>query len=76
MSAFADERTLEALDFAGVRERVVAATARSAADASRRQLAPAPSSRCVAREQARTDAARDLVAGADFHVLPRSIRRS
>ncbi len=66
----ADERTLEALDFAGVRDRVVGATRTQRGKALAEHLAPAQDFALVAVEQARTNAARDLVAGADFHVLP------
>ncbi len=69
-TAFADERTLEALDFAGVRDRVVAATRTQRGRGLAESLAPAEEFSHVAVEQARTNAARDLVAGADFHVLP------
>ncbi len=66
----ADERTLEALDFAGVRDRVVGATRTQRGRALAEHLAPAQDFALVAVEQARTNAARNLVAGADFHVLP------
>ena len=69
MSAFADERTLEALDFAGVLDRVVAATRTQRGRRLAEYLAPVEFAG-VALEQARTNATRDLVAGADFHVLP------
>ena len=69
MRAFADERTLEALDFAGVLDRVVAATRTQRGRRLAERLAPVEFAG-VGLEQARTNATRDLVAGADFHVLP------
>jgi DNA mismatch repair protein MutS2 len=69
MSAFADERTLEALDFAGVLDRVVGATRTQRGRRLAERLAPVEFAG-VGLEQARTNATRDLVAGADFHVLP------
>ena len=66
----ADERTLEALDFAGVRDRVVGSTRTQRGKALAERLEPAEDFGTVAVEQARTNAARNLVAGADFHVLP------
>lgn len=67
---FSDARTLEALDFASVCERVVAATRTQRGRALAAQLTPICDFARVALEQSRTHAARDLVAGADFHVLP------
>ena len=65
----ADDRTLDALDFAGVRERVVAATHTQRGRGLAQVLVPAGEFDAVVRvEQQRTAAARDLVAGADLHV--------
>jgi DNA mismatch repair protein MutS2 len=64
----ADERTLEALDFAGVRDRVVAATHTARGKDLARAMAPAIDFDTVRTEQARTSETRDLVAGADLHV--------
>ncbi|MBV8374910.1 MAG: Smr/MutS family protein [Candidatus Eremiobacteraeota bacterium] len=66
----ADDRTLEALDFAGVRERVVAATRTACGKSHAEQLAPLADYDAVIVQQARTSAVRELVAGADLHVLP------
>lgn len=67
---FADARTLEALDFAGVRERVVAAARTQRGRALVRAMTPSVDFAGVAVAQQRTSAARDLVARADLHVLP------
>ncbi|HKU82161.1 MAG TPA: Smr/MutS family protein [Candidatus Tumulicola sp.] len=65
----ADERTLEALDFAGVRDRVVAATHTRRGGTLAQRLYPSEDfDGEVRREQRRTAAARDLIAGADLHV--------
>ncbi|MGA8533612.1 MAG: Smr/MutS family protein [Candidatus Tumulicola sp.] len=66
----ADERTLEALDFASVRERVVAATRTHRGRRLASNLVPTTYFSVVRLEQIRTNAARDLIAGADLHVLP------
>lgn len=65
----ADERTLAALDFATVRERVVAATHTQRGRARAAQLEPATDFAVVRLEQGRTSLVRDLVAGNDLHVL-------
>lgn len=70
LGALADERTLEALDFASVRERVVRATRTHRGTAAARNLHPSIDFALVHLEQARTAIVRDLVAGADLHVLP------
>jgi DNA mismatch repair protein MutS2 len=64
----ADERTLEALDFAGVRDRVVAATHTQRGRALAEGLVPSTDFGAVRVEQQRTAAARDLAASADLHV--------
>jgi DNA mismatch repair protein MutS2 len=69
-SAIADERTLEALDFAGVRERVVAATRTARGKRRALQLVPSADFATVIALQSQTHAVRELVAGADLHVLP------
>jgi DNA mismatch repair protein MutS2 len=65
-----DARTLQALDFGAVRERVVAAThtqrGRSFAD----ELAPSADFATVRIEQRRTEAVRSLIVTADFRVMP------
>jgi DNA mismatch repair protein MutS2 len=65
-----DDRTLEALDFASVRERVVGATRTQRGRARASELTPLPDFAVVRIAQAQTAAARDLVAGADLHVMP------
>jgi DNA mismatch repair protein MutS2 len=65
----ADERTLEALDFASVRERVVGATRSQRGRSLALVMTPASDFDAVATEQSRTTAARDLVASADLHVV-------
>lgn len=66
----ADERTLEALDFAIVRELVVAATRTQRGRARAQTLLPDDDFDVVYREQARTAATRELIASADLAVLP------
>ncbi|MEO9170142.1 MAG: endonuclease MutS2, partial [Candidatus Baltobacteraceae bacterium] len=65
-----DERTLEALDFSGVRERVVSATRTQRGRARAMALFPSTNFAEVGVEQARTEVIRRLVTGADLHVLP------
>jgi DNA mismatch repair protein MutS2 len=65
----ADERTLEALDFASVRDRVAGATRSQRGRSLATAMAPATDFDAVRTEQARTTAARDLVASADLHVV-------
>jgi DNA mismatch repair protein MutS2 len=69
-ATLADERTLEALDFASVRARVVGATRTQRGKAHAAGLAPSTDFAYVQEAQLRTNAARDLVARSDFHVLP------
>ncbi|MBV8372759.1 MAG: endonuclease MutS2 [Candidatus Eremiobacteraeota bacterium] len=68
----ADERTLEALDFASVRARVIGATRTQRGKAQAANLTPSADFSQVRTEQARTNATRDLVAGADLHVMSAS----
>jgi DNA mismatch repair protein MutS2 len=63
-----DARTLEALDFASVRERVVAATMTQRGKSYALAMVPSTDLAAVRVEQARTAAVRELVAGADLHV--------
>ncbi len=66
----ADARTLDALDFAAVRERVVAATRTQRGKSYAVELSPGSDFEAVRREQRRTEAVRSLIAGADFRVMP------
>ncbi len=66
----ADERTLEALDFASVRDRVVGATRTARGRRFANELVPLTDFAVVRLEQARTAIVRQVVAAADFHVLP------
>ena len=66
----ADERTLEALDFASVRERVVGAVRTQRGKALAHDLCPLTNFALVRLEQLRTSVVRELVAGADLHVSP------
>ncbi len=66
--AIADARTLETLDFAGIRERVIAGTHTERGRSLAGAIVPLADFHTVAREQAATAAVRELVAGADFHV--------
>jgi DNA mismatch repair protein MutS2 len=68
--SLADTRTLETLDFAGVRERVVAATRTQRGRQYASELAPHVDFERVKREQAATAQIRDLIVAADMHVLP------
>lgn len=67
---FADARTLAAIDFADVRARVVRATQTVRGRARAEELVPLADPAAVALAQARTSAARALIAAADLHVLP------
>ncbi len=68
--SLADERTLEALDFASVRDRVVGATRTARGRRFASELAPLTDFAVVRLEQARTAIVRQLIAAADLHVLP------
>jgi DNA mismatch repair protein MutS2 len=63
-----DARTLEALDFSSVSDRVVGATRTQRGKRLAAEMVPATDFAAVRAEQARTAAARELVAGADLHV--------
>ncbi len=65
----ADSRTLEALDFAGVRDRVVGATHTQRGHARAQALEPYADYEMVRREQRRTEAVRSLLAGADLQIM-------
>jgi DNA mismatch repair protein MutS2 len=69
-SELADNRTLETLDFASVRDRVVAQTHTERGRRLAEELCPFVDFERVKREQAATAQIRELVAGADMHVLP------
>jgi len=66
----ADERTLEALDFASVRERVVAQSATERGRRLAQALRPYVDFERVKQEQAATEQVRQLVVSADLHVMP------
>src|SRR5580704_1218681 len=65
----ADEKTLEALDFERIRERVVGATRTQRGRGLAEALSPEIAFDAVSEQQRRTAAARELVASADFHVM-------
>jgi len=65
----AASRTLEALDFAAVRQRVVDATRTQRGRAYALELTPQSDFEVVRCEQARTEAMRSLLAGSDFVVF-------
>jgi DNA mismatch repair protein MutS2 len=67
---FVDEKTLEALDFERIRERVVATTRTQRGYGLAEELFPAERFEAVETAQSRTASARDLIASADFHVMP------
>ena len=67
--SLADPRTLEAIDFAGVRERVVGLTHTERGKALASQLSPLMDFAEVRREQLRTEALRSLVAAGELHVM-------
>ena len=66
----ADDRTLEALDFAAVRDRVVAATRTQRGRVYALDLTPCATFEMVRREQRHTEAVRALMAASDFYVMP------
>ncbi len=68
--SLADDRTLEALDFAAVRARVVSETRTQRGRAYALALTPDFDFEAVRREQQRTEAVRGLMAGSDFRVMP------
>jgi DNA mismatch repair protein MutS2 len=70
MTVLADERTLETLDFASVRDRVVAQTRTERGRHLAEDLHPFVDFGRVQREQAATEKVRELIVAADLHVLP------
>jgi DNA mismatch repair protein MutS2 len=71
MSAdLADQRTLETLDYASIRERVVAQTRTERGRHLAEDLCPFVDFERVKREQAATEQIRELIVAADLHVLP------
>jgi DNA mismatch repair protein MutS2 len=66
----ADTRTLEALDFAAVRDRVLEETRTQRGHAYALELAPDFDFSRVLRAQRRTEALRSLIADSDFRVMP------
>src|SRR5580692_473877 len=66
----ADSRTLDALDFASVRDRVVGATRTQRGRGLANDLLPESNFDVVRREQLRTEAMRSLAAGADVTIMP------
>ncbi len=66
----ADSRTLDALDFASVRDRVVGATRTQRGRGLANDLLPESNFDIVRREQLRTEAMRSLAAGADVTIMP------
>ncbi|MGA9019149.1 MAG: hypothetical protein WB438_09490, partial [Candidatus Cybelea sp.] len=66
----ADSRTLDALDFASVRDRVVGATRTQRGRGLADDLLPESNFDVVRREQLRTEAMRSLAAGADVTIMP------
>ena len=65
----ADPRTLEALEFAGVRERVVRATRTERGRAQAADLAPYDDFDRVREEQRRIEAVHSALARGDLHVM-------
>jgi DNA mismatch repair protein MutS2 len=65
----ADSRTIEALDFAEVRNRVVEQTRTQRGRAYALELTPDSDFEAIRRGQSRTEAMRSLVAGSDFAVM-------
>ncbi len=70
LTPVADQRTLEALDFAGIRDRVVAVTRTARGRTRAHELVPRADFADVRAEQRRTSAITQLLASADFHALP------
>jgi DNA mismatch repair protein MutS2 len=69
-SELADKRTLETLDYASVRERVVEQTRTQRGRRFAEELHPFVDFERVKREQAATEAVRELIVTADLHILP------
>src|ERR1700728_3794022 len=66
----ADSRTLDALDFASVRDRVVSAPRTQRGRALATDLLPQSNFDVVRREQLHTEAMRSLAASADVTIMP------
>lgn len=66
----ADERTLDTLDFGGVRARVVACAQTERGKRYAAALVPLSDFEAVRREQAATEHVRELVVTHDLHVMP------
>lgn len=66
----ADQRTLDVLDFARLRERLVAQTRTQLGRASAEELLPFDDFDVVRAEQKRTEAMRSLRAATDFAIMP------
>jgi DNA mismatch repair protein MutS2 len=69
-SELADARTLETLDYASVRDRVVAQTRTQRGRGFAEELRPFVDFERIKREQAATQIVRQLIAAADLHVAP------
>lgn len=65
-----DQRTLDTLDYASVRRRVVAQTRTERGRRLAGELCPFVDFERVKREQAATEVVRELIVSADLHVLP------
>src|SRR5579871_5434750 len=72
--AFADDRTLEALDFGAVRDRVVAATRTQRGRSYAAELTPYDDFARVREEQRRTEAVRSLAAAVGATLAPADLR--
>jgi DNA mismatch repair protein MutS2 len=70
--ALADTRTLEALDFSPVRDRLVEMTRTQRGESLARGLAPHSNFDVVRQEQRRTNALRGLMTAHDFFIMPAS----
>ncbi|HLI97444.1 MAG TPA: hypothetical protein VKT72_15350, partial [Candidatus Baltobacteraceae bacterium] len=68
LSELADQRTLETLDFASVRERVVEQTRTERGRHLAEELAPFVDFERIKREQTATEVVRELIVSADLHV--------
>src|SRR5579863_2891033 len=67
--SLADSRTLEAIEFAGVRDRVVGLTHTERGKAFAAQLLPLTDFSAVRREQLRTEALRSLLVADELHLM-------
>jgi len=70
VNRLADDRTLDALDFASVRDRVVAKTHTHRGRALASAMIPSTDFGEIEELQRRTSAARDAIASSDLHVMP------